>query len=169
MKSIPQDIEAVAKLAGPSMKRHQSKQDYATPPDFMEAVVRRFGPISWDLAAHAKNKKHASYFNEKQNSLKQDWHKIPGWLWLNPPFSNIAPWAEKCAQEAKLGAKILFLTPASVGSNWFAENVHPHALVLALQGRICFDVNNPTWGYPKDCMLSVFADTAGFEVWDWKS
>lgn len=39
----------------------ESKQDYATPDDFIKAVESRFGPIQFDLAAHASNKKHERY------------------------------------------------------------------------------------------------------------
>lgn len=39
-----------------------TKQDYKTPPEFIAAVERRFGPIGFDLAAHAGNKQHAKYF-----------------------------------------------------------------------------------------------------------
>jgi hypothetical protein len=50
-------------MSGPRVTSgEESKQDYATPDDFMAAVVKRFGPISFDLAAHARNKKHARYF-----------------------------------------------------------------------------------------------------------
>ena len=84
------------------------------------------------------------------------------------------PWAKKCAVESARGAKILFLTPASVGANWFAENVHRHALVLGLQGRIHFDPANPTWGYPKDCALLGYSNTRLikdeelYNVWNWR-
>lgn len=39
-----------------------TKQDYKTPPEFIAAVEKRFGPIGFDLAAHAGNKQHAKYF-----------------------------------------------------------------------------------------------------------
>jgi len=39
-----------------------SKQDYQSPGDFMEAVVGRFGPITFDLAAHAGNAQSPNYF-----------------------------------------------------------------------------------------------------------
>lgn len=148
------------------MRRHKSKQDYATPMEFIGPVVRKFGPITWDLAAHAGNTKHANFFSIEQDSFKQDWHKIPGNLWLNPEFDDIGPWAEKSAYECSLGAKILFLTPASIGSNWFARHVHRNALVLGLNGRICFDGVGP---YPKDCMLSCFGWGVGFDVWKWRA
>lgn len=153
---------------GAGFARGKSKQDYSTPPDFMQAVLGRFGPISFDLAASEDNAKHPSFYSIADNSLVQPWHKIPGTSWLNPPFDLIAPWAEKCAAECRLGARILFLVPASVGSNWFRDHVHRHAFVLALNGRIAFDPNNPTWGYPKDCMLAGYGFGVGFDTWTWK-
>lgn len=39
-----------------------SKQDYSTPDDFLEAAAQRFGPIQFDLAAHAMNTRHERYF-----------------------------------------------------------------------------------------------------------
>ena len=39
-----------------------NKQDYATPADLMAAVTGRFGPIAFDLAAHAGNAKSPNYF-----------------------------------------------------------------------------------------------------------
>jgi DNA (cytosine-5)-methyltransferase 1 len=150
---------------GASMARGSSRQDYATPPDFMAACVKRFGPIAFDLAASAENTKAPRFFSIEQNSLVQPWHEIEGLLWLNPPFNDIAPWAKKCSEEMRLGARILFLTPASVGSNWFRDFTDGHARVLALNGRICFDGIAP---YPKDCICSVYGLETGFEVWSWK-
>jgi phage N-6-adenine-methyltransferase len=148
--------------------RGSSKQNYATPPEFLAAVVGRFGPLSFDLAADAENTKVPAphYFTEAQDSLRQHWHLIGGLLWLNPPFGNIAPWARKCRAEAEKGARIAFLVPASVGSNWYRDNIHDRHRVIFLNGRIVFDGKN---GFPKDCMLVLFGDEPGFEVWSWKA
>lgn len=43
-----------------------SQQDYKTPADFMAALARRFGPICFDLAAHAGNAQHERYFAPKE-------------------------------------------------------------------------------------------------------
>lgn len=153
---------------GASLARHKSKQDYATPACFMEPLEKRFGKVTFDLAASADNTKADRWYSLEENSLVQHWCKLGGLLFLNPPFSNIEPWAEKCATEAKLGARILFLVPASVGSNWFRDHVHRHAFVLALNGRIPFDPENPTWGYPKDCLLACYSFGVGFDTWTWK-
>jgi hypothetical protein len=50
-------------MSGPSVTTGpESRQDYQTDPLFMEAVKKRFGPIGFDLAAHAGNTQHARYF-----------------------------------------------------------------------------------------------------------
>lgn len=161
-------------VTGASMARGRSKQDYETPADFLAAVTRRFGPLAWDLAAEATNAKAPNWIGPLQDSLTVDWTALDpiGNAFLNPPFGNIAPWAKKCAETAASPdfdprARILFLVPASVGANWFAEHVHRKALVLALQGRLTFvGCEQP---YPKDCVLAVWGvGLSGFDVWEWR-
>lgn len=166
------NASATEKRTGASLNRGGSKQDYETPDEFVAAVAKRFGRIEFDLAASPHNTKHRRYFSKEQDSLAQKWHQIGGLLWLNCEFANIDPWAEKCAAESLLGARIALLTPASVGTVWFAQHVHGRALVLGLSPRITF-VGEPT-PYPKDLMLSVFGPpgvvpwSPGFDVWRWR-
>lgn len=152
---------------GPTIKRFQSNSTVGTPWIFIHALTDRFGSIDYDLAAVPENAKAPLYVTPEINSLKQDWSKYKGLLYLNPPFSDIEPWSEKCSREAQLGAKILFLTPASIGSNWFRDHIYGQALVLALNGRLTFE--GETTPYPKDCILSCFGWKPGFEVWTWHS
>lgn len=167
-------------MTGPrvSSGRGESKQDYATPPDFMHAIAKRFGAIRFDLAASAENTKATCFYSERDDALNRDWSAIHcndferhHHLWLNPPFNDIAPWAKRCALYRDL--PILLLVPASVGSNWFRDHVFPHARVTFLNGRICFDGKN---GYPKDCMLCEYGPRANadlrlkksmVEIWSW--
>jgi phage N-6-adenine-methyltransferase len=165
--------EAVKKLrVMPAQKPGRSIQNYATPDVFIAAVKRRFNvkEFYYDLAAEVETSKGRHSFCEEEDSLAQDWTKYTSKsLWLNPPFGQIEPWAKKCAAYAEYarerGGLIYFLTPASIGANWFADHVWGKARVFALQGRLSFDGKAP---YPKDCMLSVFGLRWGFEVWDWR-
>jgi phage N-6-adenine-methyltransferase len=153
---------------GATLNRGGSKQDYETPDDFMTAVVGRFGKISCDLAATSKNTKCSKFITPEENSFTKDWSKIGGLLWLNPPFDNIKPWVQKCDIESRKGARILLLTPASIGSAWFAVYVHRLAYVMALTGRLTF--KGCSTPYPKDCILSYYCnDMNGFDNWRWKS
>lgn len=139
---------------GPSIDRANSKQDYATPREFLDAVEREFGPIVWDLAASRANRVCENYYGPgsqwAQDAFAYGWAStyarmrssmVMGvgdeLIWLNPPYANIAPWARKCAEARDAGARIAFLVPASVGANWFWDYVAPYARVFSV-GRIMF-------------------------------
>lgn len=145
-----------------------SEQEVGTPWDFINACNKRWGPISYDLAAGASNTKADRFFSKEQNSLVQQWHLIGGILWLNPEFSDIAPWAAKCAKESKMGAQILFLVPASVDSNWWSDSVHGRAMILPAHPRIKFI--GSAQGYPKPIALCCYGiGTPGYPGrWIWK-
>lgn len=158
---------------GASMSRHNSKQDVGTPREFIAAAEKRFGAMAIDLAADRDNAKAPRFITEAEDSLAANWEAAiydDENAWLNPPFADIAPWAAKCAAWLALRrrGRILLLTPASVGTNWFADHVHGKAYVLGLQGRITFVGSKDP--YPKDLMLSVFdpATGPGFDLWNWR-
>lgn len=155
---------------GPSVNRHRSEQVVETPEDFLSSVRHRFGHITWDLAATKDNAKAFEFFTPEVNSLDQPWHKLDGWLWLNPPFDPITPWVRKCSQEAALGAKILLLCPTSIGANWWRDHIHEQACVLMLQPRLQFVGH--THKFPKDLALCVYngnIKTYGYWRWPTKS
>ena len=153
---------------GAALARHQSKQDYATPRAFLDLVRTLLGidAFTVDLAATTDNAVCSRFISPEENALRYQVWPIPeGWGWLNPPFNDIAPWAERCARTARNGGKIAFLVPAAVGANWFRDDVQGHALVYALNGRLSFDGKNP---YPKDCILCLYGAPPGFAVWNWR-
>lgn len=157
--------------SGASFHRGKSNQTFATPPEFRSAIVKQFGFPCWDLAASAENffGPPGKYFDEKNSAFIHDWHRLDGILWLNPPFADIAPWAEKCAAASKQGARILLLVPASVGAKWFQDHVHNCAAhVYFLAPRICFDGKGP---FPKDCLLADYSGlsfSTYYRCWRWK-
>lgn len=155
----------------PKQKPRRSKQDYGTPLDLRKAIENRFGKIEVDLAATRENTIAPLFYTPEVDSLKQDWVADCGdkLCWLNPPFEDIEKWARKCAWYGKhlLTGRILFLTPASIGSNWFRDYVYDEFPIIALNGRPTFvGCKDP---YPKDCMLTIFGPEAvTFEVWEWR-
>ena len=85
---------------------------------------------------------------------------------MNPPFADIEPWARKCATTVRVG-RIFQLSPASIGTNWYAEIAHGRAHVVALSPRLTFV--GETDAYPKDLMMLVWgAIKGGFSTWRWK-
>lgn len=151
-------------------------QDYATPPELMQAIERDFAKIAFDLAATAENTK-APFWIEKDfrgsGSLKVDWladynyHKSNGVLWLNPPFKTVRPWMEKCRDEAARGARILSLTKASIGARWYREVVAPNAASYILGSRVTFV--GEAQGFTQDLMITEWGTgKTGLGYWDWK-
>lgn len=154
----------------PAQRPHRSNQVVATPWEFIRAVEHRFGAFDVDLAALADNAKAPAFITPEQNSLKQPWAKLyPGKLgWLNPEFEDIGAWAAKCRAETSPynGFRVIMLTPASVGAEWFAQHIHGKAKVLAVAPRITFVGEEQP--YPKDCILSLYGfNRTGFDVWRW--
>lgn len=174
---------------GAGFARHRSVQDYATPWEFVDAVERKFGVLQFDLAAHTDNCRIRRGVTTPTGGVSMH-HMGPGsgicsdafardWCgpelrpildgklcWLNPPFGDIAPWAERCADaHARLSLpNILLLVPASVGSNWWAEHVHRVGRVYFVRPRLSFDGKGP---YPKDVALIHYGDEDGYETWKW--
>lgn len=153
------------------MSRGDSESVVATPWEFIQACEKRWGKLDCDLAASHYNTKAPRYFTEEQDALKQDWDAQPNPLapvflnWLNPPFDKIGPWAKKCSESK---CRILFLTPASVDSNWWADYVHDKALVLPLHPRLKFEGHTSL--YPKALTLSLynFGEVGYPGRWKWK-
>lgn len=159
----------------PRQKPGRSKQNYRTPKEFIRAIERRFGRITFDLAASETNTVCKRYYGKKKDSLKKAW-PTKGNLWLNPPFGWLRPWIKKCAEHAptmKTGSRILVLVPASIGSIWFDKYVIDKADVEGLRPRLTFV--GIQWPYPKDLALLIFRPER-FEipaftlisVWKWK-
>jgi len=155
----------------PAQGSQGSRQDVGTPDEFLRAVIARFGPLDFDLAAHSANAVCLRFYSPDEDSLAQDWTTLGGNLWLNPPFGRIAPFFRKCKLSAGEGRRIIALVPASVGARWFIEYAFDYAAVYFLNPRIKFIGYDG--GFPKDCMLCVWDYTPkdgwkkGIEVWEW--
>lgn len=164
--------------------KNTSRQDYETPPDFIAAVVERFGPLDVDLACGPKlqttmpldgvypdtRKAPVGLCYPQIDSLTVPWGDLYGdsTCWLNMPFGSAGDWYAKCASEYERFStgKILALSPASIDTNYFADYVWGRALVLALRPRIVFvgEVDP----FKKPLMLCVYGAAPGFDVWRWK-
>lgn len=150
-------------MGGPSINRAESSGDIWTPWEFIRAVEARFGKLTRDLAASGpQSAKAPKWITPEQDSLSINWYETPGLDWLNCPYSNISPWAGKCAWEFTQGWKGFLLVPGSVGANWFKDAVWPYADTYSI-GRLvfdnCFDRRTGQLVrtvYPKDLIMGHF-------------
>lgn len=158
----------------PMQRPGRSTQEVGTPRVFLDAVQARFGRIVVDLAADASNHigphwcgPGGMFADALSLACQWNWTAFEGLRWLNPPYSEIGKWADKCAEQSAIGpCRIALLVPASVGTNWFAKYVDGKALVLFLRPRLTF-VNHRD-PYPKDLMLCLYGENPRYECWRWR-
>ncbi len=111
--------------------------DWATPPEFVAALVREFGPFDLDPCATDATAKADAYFTLAEDGLVQPWF---GQVFVNPPYSAPAPWIEKAIREVDEGraSRVFLLLPNATDSRWFHEQVLRCCKVRFLRGRLRF-------------------------------
>lgn len=153
----------------PIQKPGKSEQVVGTPRKFIAAVEKRWGTLDWDLAATSENAKAPKFFTPEDDSLAQDWSKLQGLLWLNPPYANIEDWVTKAALtlgvQDRVSNIIFILIPAAVSTNYFKNYIFDKARVYFLSPRLTFEGQKNS--YPKDLMLCVYGTKPGVECWRW--
>lgn len=113
-----------------------STDDWATPPAFVAALEAEFGKFDLDPCATDQTAKADRYFTIEENGLVQPW---AGLVFVNPPYSNVAPWIEKAIAEWEAGrARSLLLLPNNTDTTWFHDLVLAKCHVRFLRGRIAF-------------------------------
>ena len=119
------------------------KQDWATPPEFIEWLVEEgiMARPTFDVAAAPHNTKAPQFYTKQDDALKQTWPS--GILWCNPPFGNeLKLFVEKALDELwkkRDYTEVWFFIPARVDTNWFHDFVWPNAeMIYFIRGRMNF-------------------------------
>ncbi|HBM3040410.1 TPA: phage N-6-adenine-methyltransferase [Klebsiella oxytoca] len=122
---------------------------WQTPPPLFVALDAEFC-LTLDAAASADNALCNRYITEEQNTLETPWADylgIPGYVWLNPPYSDITPFVKKAAAESANQIGTVMLVPADTSVGWFREAIETASEVRFITaGRLAFI--NPVTGKP---------------------
>lgn len=106
--------------------------------------------LTLDAAASADNALCNRYITEEQNTLTAPWADFlvaPGYVWLNPPYSDITPFVQKAADESKNQIGTVMLVPSDTSVGWFREAIETASEVrFIVGGRLAFI--NPVSGKP---------------------
>ena len=92
---------------------------WRTPPALFAALDAEFC-FRLDAAAAPHNTLCRKFITVEQNTLETPWSDlltIPGYCWLNPPYSDITPFVKKAAAESinQIGTVMLVPADTSVG------------------------------------------------------
>lgn len=132
-----------------------NKQDWETPQELFDRYNMLF-PFVIDLAASDHNALTPIYYTEEINALKQNWHDIGGWCWLNPPYGRgLKEWVRKAAEEVKLGAKIVMLIPARTDTSYWHDYIfgNQDCMVDFLRGRLKFSGSKNSAPFPSAVVI----------------
>lgn len=140
------------------------KDLWRTPPEIFHALNAEFNFVL-DAAASIDNSLCGHFITEQQDTLKTPWNEvmpnIPGYVWLNPPYSKPMPFVQKAAQENAdhwTGCVMLLNADCSVG--WFLEAIKTaHEVRFITGGRLAFlsaSTGNPASGNNKGQMFVIW-------------
>ncbi|USZ59950.1 phage N-6-adenine-methyltransferase [Lactiplantibacillus plantarum] len=119
-----------------------NKEDWETPQDFYDRLNAKYH-FEWDLAASDDNAKCSCYFTRDDNSLEQDWEKLSGNLFLNPPYGReLKLWVKKVATTGlKDKQTLVMLIPSRTDTSYWHDYIFNHAEIKFLRGRLKFEVD----------------------------
>jgi len=139
---------------------------WQTPPEIFAALHKEFN-FGIDVAASDANHLLPFYFTEKDSALEQTWSPpgFDGYVWCNPPYSDITPWVLKAADQNKFGSVgTVMLVPADFSVGWFRQALLSVSEVRIITGgRLSFvraDTKQPVNGNNKGSILLIWKPAA---------
>ncbi|WP_338637010.1 phage N-6-adenine-methyltransferase [Erwinia persicina] len=142
----------------------EHKDAWRTPPEIFHALNAEFCFVL-DAAASCTNALCIHFITEVQNTLETPWSDvmpdIPGYAWLNPPYSNVGPFVKKAAAENKeRGTGVVMLLNADTSVGWFRDAISTaHEVRFITGGRLAFlsaETGKPVSGNNKGQMLIIW-------------
>lgn len=142
----------------------EHKDAWQTPPEIFQALHAEFNFVL-DAAASVQNALCTRYITEQQNTLETDWAALMpyllGYVWLNPPYSNVGPFVRKASEEnakSSIGCVMLLNADTSVG--WFRDAIATaHEVRFITGGRLAFlnaGTGKPVSGNNKGQMFIIW-------------
>ncbi|HBM2840104.1 TPA: phage N-6-adenine-methyltransferase [Enterobacter hormaechei] len=122
---------------------------WRTPPALFASLDAEFC-FQLDAAAAPHNALCRKFITAEQNTLETSWSdylNVPGYVWMNPPYSDITPFVKKAATESANQIGTVMLVPADTSVGWFKEAIQTASEVRFITaGRLAFI--NPVTGKP---------------------
>lgn len=114
---------------------------WETPPEVFDPLEREFH-FTLDPCATPATAKCARFYTEQENGLTKSWAGER--VFMNPPYGReVYAWTRKAREEARGGALVVGLLPASTDLAWWHEDVVGHAEVRYIRGRVRFLTGGP--------------------------
>jgi phage N-6-adenine-methyltransferase len=148
--SVTTTATAVTSIGGRYVR---NGNDVVATPDAVYEPLDSYYRFTLDAAALPCNARCPRYWTPEDDALTRDWY---GRVWLNPPYSAIAPWVAKSVGQVHAGNAdlVAMLVPSRTGTRWYRDAVRNGAHVLHWPRRIRFTGDPAPW----DSSVLVFGD-----------
>jgi site-specific DNA-methyltransferase (adenine-specific) len=131
-----------------------NSDEWYTPMDFFTKCSDEVWGFDLDPCSDWKNAKTDKFYTKEDDGLSKKW------IWkvfCNPPYSDIAKWAEKCHTEIIGGADIIyFLIPARTDTRYFHDFLYKKEWVELrfIKWRLKFGWSKNSAPFPS--LLAIF-------------
>lgn len=150
-------IAGAAAEAEDAAKAFKESDLYETPPEVFHYALHKYGPFDIDVCAQLSTKKVPQYFGpdherpESRDAFAASWSTLAYTAWMNPPYSNPAPWIDKAREECRKGMRVTALLPADTSTQWLQKNIllNQNCYIDWLPKRIRHLYNGVRSGSPK--------------------
>lgn len=127
------------------------KQTWETP-DELFTILDEILHFEIDVASTHENAKCQAHYTENETGLNQPWCST---TWINPPYENITPWAQKALNEMlKNNNTTVMLVPSNRSDQQWWIDLMPWTQILWIRGRVTFKgaLNSPPFAC---CVLII--------------
>lgn len=140
------------------------RDTWRTPDNLLRAAERFLNmPFMLDVCANATNTVCDKYYSIDDDALRDDcdWSARRGAAWMNPPYSDPAPWCAKAASESeRRGIFVVGLLPDDRSTRWYQQHIEGVAsLALVPDRRVAFLhplTGEPAKGNPKGSVIPIW-------------
>ena len=116
-----------------------SKDYWETPQYFFNLLNSEF-VFTLDPCSSEENHKCNKYYTEETNGLNKSW--IGERVFVNPPFSNLKEWSEKCYKESLNGiTTIVMILPTRSDTKYWHDYIMKAYEIRLCYGRVNFLLN----------------------------
>ncbi len=123
---------------------------YGTPMELFEWLDQRFHFITDPCTEHDNRLGCPIYYTEEDDGLAQEWI---GPVFMNPPYSKVAPWMEKAYGTTLLGHLVVALVRHDPSTQWWQNWVEGKALVVPVPYRIKFHGGDGLYNFPSVILI----------------
>ena len=123
-----------------------NSDEWETPQELYTALNRRF-KFTLDPCSTKENHLCNKYFTKEDNGLSKEWKGET--VFVNPPYSKIKQWVEKCYKEhEKNGTTVVMLIPSRTDTRYFHDYIYHKADIEFIKGRLHFSNSKNNAPFP---------------------